>query len=151
MRKLTHCYHVITQPRGHIFYNPCRLIYLKRKDHHCRYTLTRADQKGSAGSAEKVSSRFRTLPSEEEAAPLAFVFGWAGASARNLDKYARIYRRAGCHTFSYFLPTRFAGCPIWLCTFQLSIPFHQHVIHSHIGHHVHDQIQVKISQSYLGT
>ena len=73
--------------------------------HHHRYTLTRADE--SVGSAERISSRFPST--SEEKTPLAFVFGWAGASARNLDKYAQIYRRAGCHTFSYFLPTRFTA------------------------------------------
>jgi len=39
--------------------------------------------------------------------PLVFVFGWAGANKKNLEKYTDIYRQAGCLTLSYNLPTRF--------------------------------------------
>merc|ERR1719264_1974506 len=46
-----------------------------------RYTLTRADESVPVGSAERISSRFPST--SEEKTPLAFVFGWAGASARN--------------------------------------------------------------------
>ncbi len=35
------------------------------------------------------------------------MFGWAGANHKNLDKYARLYRAAGCDTLAYYLPTRF--------------------------------------------
>ena len=73
-----------------------------------KYTLTRVDQAGTSGKAEHILPRFQT----EGDAPLALVFGYAGARARHLDKYAAIYRRAGCHTFSYILPTRF----IFSCT-----------------------------------
>jgi len=39
--------------------------------------------------------------------PLVLLFGWAGANKKNLEKYTDIYRRAGCLTLSYNLPTRF--------------------------------------------
>ena len=33
--------------------------------------------------------------------------GWAGANGKNLSKYSDIYRKAGCITIGYNLPTRF--------------------------------------------
>ena len=38
--------------------------------------------------------------------PLALVFGWAGASNRNLAKYSDIYLNQGCTTAHLTLPTR---------------------------------------------
>ncbi len=63
-------------------------------------------------SESEMEPRFRGVVSSERDRPLAMVFGWAGASDKNLDKYAEIYRRAGCDTLSYYLPTRF----IFSCT-----------------------------------
>lgn len=38
--------------------------------------------------------------------PIVVVFGWAGSTHKNLDKYSSLYRRAGCTTIQYILPTR---------------------------------------------
>ena len=50
-------------------------------------------------------SRFQGVKDDKR--PLVMVFGWAGANKKNLEKYTDIYRRAGCVTLSYNLPTRF--------------------------------------------
>jgi len=60
----------------------------------------------STSAAEKVE-RLTGAISRERERPLVFVFGWAGATEKNMDKYSEIYRRAGCDTMAYFLPTRF--------------------------------------------
>jgi len=39
--------------------------------------------------------------------PLVLLFGWAGASNKNLGKYAELYTKAGCTTVQYTLPTNF--------------------------------------------
>ena len=54
-----------------------------------------------------IEKKFRGTIRKEEERPLVFVFGWAGATEKNMDKYSEIYRRAGCDTMAYFLPTRF--------------------------------------------
>ena len=61
----------------------------------------------SASQHKQGNERLSNLINREEDRPLVFVFGWAGASHKNLDKYAEIYRRAGCDTLAYFLPSRF--------------------------------------------
>jgi hypothetical protein len=58
-------------------------------------------------SLERVDQRLQGLIQEEQEQPLFFVFGWAGASNKNLDRYSEIYRMMGCNTFAYYLPTRF--------------------------------------------
>ena len=50
-------------------------------------------------------SRFKGVAYQDK--PIVLVFGWAGATMKNLNKYAEIYRDAGCLTLSYILPTRF--------------------------------------------
>ena len=60
----------------------------------------------SASTAEKVERLSGAIGREGER-PLVFVFGWAGATEKNMDKYSEIYRRAGCDTMAYYLPTRF--------------------------------------------
>ena len=52
-----------------------------------------------------VDERFKSL--EENKKPLVILFGWAGANGKHLSKYAEMYRRAGCITLGYNLPTRF--------------------------------------------
>ena len=52
-----------------------------------------------------VDERFKGVKEEDK--PLVLLFGWAGANGRNLAKYTDIYRKAGCITLSYNLPTRF--------------------------------------------
>jgi hypothetical protein len=52
-----------------------------------------------------LDSRF-SLAAEEQR-PLVLLFGWAGATEKNLAKYSSIYHRAGCSTLAYILPTRF--------------------------------------------
>ena len=55
---------------------------------------------------DQMETRFKTsLPQ-----PLVLVFGWAGASEKNLDKYGLVYRSAGCTTVQYILPTRSTIC-----------------------------------------
>jgi hypothetical protein len=66
------------------------------------YKLTKVQ-----GGTTDLEGRFKGLIKSESERPLVFVFGWAGASEKNLDKYAEIYRNAGCDTLAYFLPTRF--------------------------------------------
>jgi len=44
---------------------------------------------------------------EETEAPLVLLFGWAGASHKNLSKYSSIYHPLGLATLQYILPTRF--------------------------------------------
>ena len=39
--------------------------------------------------------------------PLVIIFGWAGATQKNLSKYGEVYRQLGCATLQYILPTRF--------------------------------------------
>lgn len=39
-------------------------------------------------------------------APVVLLFGWAGASFKNLGKYAKLYQKAGCFTAQFILPTR---------------------------------------------
>jgi len=58
-------------------------------------------------------NRFILTKSEDQ--PLVILFGWAGASEKNLRKYAKIYQDAGCNTLSYVLPSRF----IFLKTVQV--------------------------------
>ena len=60
----------------------------------------------TSSTAEKVKRLSGTIGREGER-PLVFVFGWAGATEKNMDKYSEIYRRAGCDTMAYYLPTRF--------------------------------------------
>lgn len=52
-----------------------------------------------------VDDRFKNV--EEKDRPLVFLFGWAGATQKNLRKYTQIYQKAGCHTLGYNLPGRF--------------------------------------------
>ena len=52
-----------------------------------------------------VDDRFKDI--QEIDRPLVLVFGWAGANGKNLSKYSDIYRKAGCITIGYNLPTRF--------------------------------------------
>ena len=40
-------------------------------------------------------------------APLVLLFGWAGASHKNLSKYSEIYLKTGCTTCQYILSTRY--------------------------------------------
>jgi len=54
---------------------------------------------------EKILDQFRDIP--EEKRPLVLLFGWAGASQKNLLKYSDLYNRAGCYTLGYNLPSRF--------------------------------------------
>merc|ERR1719215_1870070 len=42
-----------------------------------------------------------------EPEPLVVILGWAGASHKNVSKYAELYRRLGCSSLQYILPTRF--------------------------------------------
>jgi len=49
-----------------------------------------------------------TSPNEEdENKPLVILFGWAGATPKNLSKYGSVYSDLGCPTVEYILPTRF--------------------------------------------
>ena len=75
-----------------------------------RYKITRAAERPN-----DIEKKFRGAIGREEERPLVFIFGWAGATDKNLDKYAEIYRKAGCDTFSYILPTRF----IFSCTAEV--------------------------------
>ena len=43
----------------------------------------------------------------EKDKPLVLLFGWAGATEKNIAKYSDIYIKAGCVTLAYNLPTRF--------------------------------------------
>lgn len=52
----------------------------------------------------RVSEPFKTGP---EKSPLVVVFGWAGATHKNLSKYSQVYTDRGCTTTQYILPTRF--------------------------------------------
>ena len=52
-----------------------------------------------------MDERFKDI--EEKDRPLVLLFGWAGANGKNLSKYSDIYRKAGCITLGYNLPTRF--------------------------------------------
>jgi hypothetical protein len=83
----------------------CATATTSQKDHvqlrDFKYALTKC------GGGTAVDKRFANLKVRDRDRPLVFIFGWAGASAKNLDKYASVYRRAGCDTLSYFLPTRF--------------------------------------------
>jgi hypothetical protein len=74
----------------------------KRLFRDFKYSLVR-----HTATAAKQDKRLASMIKREEDRPLVFVFGWAGASDKNLDKYAEIYRKAGCDTMAYFLPTRF--------------------------------------------
>ncbi len=63
------------------------------------YSLTRT---------KEASAETELSPSvAEDRRPLVLVFGWAGSSEKNLDKYCALHRRAGCHTLGYRLPSRF--------------------------------------------
>ena len=75
-----------------------------------KYKITRAAERPN-----DIEKKFVGAIRREEERPLVFVFGWAGATDKNLDKYAEIYRKAGCDTFSYILPTRF----IFSCTAEV--------------------------------
>lgn len=74
--------------------------------HDFKYKYTPAAQ-----SKQEVQPRFQEAYASEAVSedqrPLVFVFGWAGATEKNLDKYAQIYQKAGCSTMAYILPTRF--------------------------------------------
>lgn len=61
---------------------------------------------------ELVTEERFAVAAEAEKRPLVILFGWAGASQKNLGKYAEIYQKAGCATLTYILPTRF----IFECT-----------------------------------
>ena len=93
-----------------------RLRKLEIKDDHNKMfrdfkcNLTRHTS-ATSEKVEKLSGAIR----REGQRPLVFIFGWAGATDKNLDKYAEIYRKAGCDTFSYILPTRF----IFSCTAEV--------------------------------
>ena len=60
----------------------------------------------TSSTADKVERLSGAIKHEGER-PLVFVFGWAGATEKNMDKYSEIYRQAGCDTMAYYLPTRF--------------------------------------------
>jgi hypothetical protein len=55
--------------------------------------------------SSSVLSRFRDVP--DDARPLVLLFGWAGATQKNLSKYSTIYGAAGCLTLGYNLPSRY--------------------------------------------
>lgn len=55
--------------------------------------------------SELADGRFRGVP--EDKRPLAILFGWAGATEKNLSKYAGIYRKAGCLAVGLNLPSEF--------------------------------------------
>ena len=78
------------------------------RDFKCK--ITRA-----AARPSEIEKKFRGAIRKEEERPLVFIFGWAGSTEKNLDKYAEIYRKAGCDTLSYILPTRF----IFSCTAEV--------------------------------
>ena len=78
------------------------------RDFKCK--ITRAAER--PGNVEK---KFHGAIRKDEERPLVFIFGWAGATEKNLDKYAEIYTRAGCDTVAYILPTRF----IFSCTAEV--------------------------------
>jgi len=78
-------------------------------------------QIGNLDTPEITEKEYRFIeqrPSEEELknlperfqssrpAPLVLLFGWAGSSDKNLGKYSELYRRAGCTTVQYSLPSR---------------------------------------------
>jgi len=46
-------------------------------------------------------------PEKKPTDPLVLLFGWAGASHKNLSKYAEIYTKAGCTTVQYSLPSEY--------------------------------------------
>ena len=46
-------------------------------------------------------------PNSSDTKPVVVLFGWAGASVKNLSKYGEVYRNYGCPTIEYILPTRF--------------------------------------------
>ena len=75
-----------------------------------KYKITRAAERPN-----DIEKKFRGAIKSEEERPLVFLFGWAGATEKNLDKYAEVHRKAGCDTFSYILPTRF----IFSCTAEV--------------------------------
>ena len=75
-----------------------------------KYKINRATDR-----PDDVEEKFRVALRREEDRPLVFLFGWAGATEKNLDKYSEVYRKAGCDTFSYILPTRF----IFSCTAEV--------------------------------
>ena len=85
-----------------------RLRKLEIKDDHNKMfrdfkcNLTRHTS-ATSEKVEKLSSAIK----REGQRPLVFIFGWAGATEKNMDKYSEIYRRAGCDTMAYYLPTRF--------------------------------------------
>ena len=67
-------------------------------EEECRCVIKEPTQE----QLDQMEKRFKTsLPP-----PLVLVFGWAGASDKNLDKYGLVYRSAGCTTAQYILPTR---------------------------------------------
>ena len=49
----------------------------------------------------------REPESPRHKAPLVLLFGWGGASHKNLSKYADIYLETGCTTCQYSLSTRY--------------------------------------------
>ena len=85
-----------------------RLRKLEIKDDHNKMfrdfkcNLTRH----TSATSEKVEKLSGAIKREGQR-PLVFIFGWAGATEKNMDKYSEIYRRAGCDTMAYYLPTRF--------------------------------------------
>lgn len=54
----------------------------------------------------KVDVRYGGVALDPADAPVVLLFGWAGASFKNLGKYASLYQKAGCYTAQYILPTR---------------------------------------------
>jgi len=55
---------------------------------------------------KKVSVKYGGVEVDPGSAPVVLLFGWAGASFKNLGKYAQLYQKAGCYTAQYILPTR---------------------------------------------
>ncbi len=69
---------------------------------------------GTFGETTKIlpgDKKYIVLPpnssNSSESKPLVVLFGWAGASAKNLSKYGDVYRNYGCPTIEFILPTRF--------------------------------------------
>ena len=66
---------------------------------------------GDLTIVEDADKQFLVQPAldrkEQGVEPLVILLGWAGATHKNLDKYAMVYRERGCGTLQYILPTRF--------------------------------------------
>jgi len=65
---------------------------------------------GTFGDTTQVTEedkKFYVTPSDDSTKPQVVLFGWAGASPKNLAKYGELYSEIGCPTVQYILPTRF--------------------------------------------